>query len=87
LHGIHGGEHAHAVVEVDFGHPTTIIIPGTNRTDALPPGDLFPLRIRIQKAIDQIRSISNGRFKFRYCKVQASILKKVEEALRSLTGR
>jgi mRNA interferase MazF len=79
------------------GHSATIIIPGTSQTDALPPGDLFPLRIRIQKAedlkydtdllIDQIRSISNSRFKFRYCKVQPNILKKVEEALRSLTGR
>jgi mRNA interferase MazF len=79
------------------GHPTTIIIPGTSQTDSLPPGDLFPLRVRIQKSedlkydtdllIDQIRSVSNGRFMFRYCKVQPNVLKKVEEALKNLTGR
>jgi mRNA interferase MazF len=79
------------------GHPTTIIIPGTSRTESLPPGDSFPLRVRIQKSedlkydtdllIDQIRSISNHRFMFRYCKVQPNVLKKVEEALKHLTGR
>jgi hypothetical protein len=57
----------------------------------------FPLRVRIQKSedlkydtdlfIDQIRSISNSRFMFRYCKVQPNVLKKVEEALKNLTGR
>jgi mRNA interferase MazF len=79
------------------GHPTTIIIPGTSQAESLPPGDLFPLRVRIQKSedlkydtdllIDQIRSISNSRFMFRYCKVQPNVLKKVEEALKNLTGR
>lgn len=78
-------------------HPTTVVIPGTSRVDALPPGDHFPLRVRIQKAaelkhntdllIDQIRAISNARFMFRYCTVPANILKKVEEALRLLTAR
>jgi mRNA interferase MazF len=79
------------------GHPTTIIIPGTTQTESPPPGDSFPLRVRIQKSenltydtdllIDQIRSISNRRLMFRYCKVQPNVLKKIEEALKSLTGR
>jgi mRNA interferase MazF len=79
------------------GHPTTIIIPGTSQTEPLPPQDSYPLRVRIQKAgelkydtdllIDQIRSISNRRFMFRYCKVQPNVLKKVAEALKALTGR
>lgn len=78
-------------------HPTTIVVPGTSQVDALPPGDHFPLRVRIQKTadlkhdtdllIDQIRAISNARFMFRYCTVQSNILKKVEEALRLLTAR
>ena len=79
------------------GHPTTMVIPGTSQVDALPPGDHFPLRVRIQKTadlkqdtdllIDQIRAISNARFMFRYCTVQSNALKKVEEALRLLTAR
>jgi mRNA interferase MazF len=79
------------------GHPTTIVVPGTSQVDALPPGDNFPLRVRIQKTadlkhdtdllIDQIRAISNARFMFRYCTVPPNLLKKVEEALRLLTGR
>ena len=78
-------------------HPTTIVIPGTSQVDSLSPGDLFPLRIRIQKAgelkydtdllIDQIRAVSNARFVFRYCTVSSNILKRAEEALRHLTGR
>jgi mRNA interferase MazF len=79
------------------GHPTTIVVPGTYHVDALPPGDHFPLRVRIQKTadlkhdtdllIDQIRAISYARFMFRYCTVQPNLLKKVEEALRLLTAR
>jgi mRNA interferase MazF len=79
------------------GHPTTIVVPGTSQIDPLPPGDHFPLRVRIQKTadlkydtdllIDQIRAISNARFMFRYCTVQPNLLKKVEEALRLLTAR
>jgi len=79
------------------GHPTTIVVPGTSQVDALPPGDHFPLRVRIQKTadlkhdtdllIDQIRAISNARFMFRYCTVPSNLLKKVEEALRLLTAR
>lgn len=78
-------------------HPTTVMIPGTSQVESLPPGDVFPLRVRIQKngdlkfdtdlLIDQVRAISNARFLFRYCTVQANLLKKVEEALRLLTGR
>ena len=79
------------------GHPTTIVVPGTSQVDALPPGDHFPLRIRIQKAgdlqhdtdllIDQIRAVSNARLMFRYCTVPPNLLKRAEEALRLLTGR
>jgi mRNA interferase MazF len=79
------------------GHPTTIVIPGTSRTDFLPPEDRFPLRIRIQRMgdlkydtdlmIDQIRAISNARFKFCYCSVDANHLKKVDDALRLIAGR
>jgi mRNA interferase MazF len=79
------------------GHPTTIVVPATSRLDSLPPGDNFPLRVRIQKTgdlkhdtdllIDQVRAISNARFMFRYCAVTSNLLKKVEEALRLLTGR
>ncbi|MGH8140696.1 MAG: type II toxin-antitoxin system PemK/MazF family toxin [Steroidobacteraceae bacterium] len=79
------------------GHPTTIVIPGTSQVDPLPPGDHFPLRVRIQKTadlkhdtdllIDQVRAVSNARFMFRYCTVTSNLLKRVEEALRILTGR
>ena len=57
-------------------HPTTIVVPGTSQIESLPPGDSFPLRVRIQKTgdlahntdllIDQIRAISNARFMFRF---------------------
>lgn len=79
------------------GHPTTIVVPGTSQVESLPPGDNFPLRVRVQKdgdlkydtdlLIDQIRAISNERFMFRYCKAQSNTLKKVEDALRLLLGR
>jgi mRNA interferase MazF len=79
------------------GHPTTIVVPGTSQVDALPPGDHFPLRVRIQRTgdlkhdtdllIDQVRAISNARLMFRYCTVAPNLLKRVEEALRLLTGR
>ena len=56
------------------GRPTTIVVPGTSQLDALPPGDNFPLRVRIQKTadlkydtdvlIDQTRAISNTGFVF-----------------------
>jgi mRNA interferase MazF len=79
------------------GHPTTIVIPGTSKTDSLSPEDRFPLRIRIQRTgdlkydtdllIDQIRAISNARLMFCYCSVGANHLKKVDEALRLIAGR
>jgi mRNA interferase MazF len=79
------------------GHPTTIVVPGTSQVDALPPGDHFPLRVRIQRTadlkhdtdllIDQVRAIANTRFMFRYCTLTSNLLKRVEEALRILTGR
>ncbi len=78
-------------------HPTAIVIPGTSQVDSLPAEDGFPLRVRIQKTgdlkfdtdllIDQVRAISNARFMFRYCTVHANLLKKAEEALRTLIGR
>ena len=91
------GGRALCASNVDFDcRPTTIVIPGT-RVEALPPGDLFPLRVRVQKAdelkydtdllIDQIRAIANARFMFRYCTVHSNLLKRTEEALRLLTGR
>ncbi len=79
------------------GHPTTIVIPGTSNVESLSPEDNFPLRVRIQKTgelkydtdllIDQIHAISNVRLLFRYCVLGANHLKKVDEALRLLTGR
>ena len=73
------------------------MIPGTSQVEYLPPGDSFPLRVRIQKngelkydtdlLIDQVRAIAQARFIFRYCSVPSNVLKKVEEALRLLTGR
>ncbi len=79
------------------GHQTTIVVPGTSQIDSLPPGDNFPLRVRIQKnadlkhdtdlLIDQVRAISNARLMFRYCTVPPTLLKKVEDGLRALTGR
>lgn len=78
-------------------HPTTIVIPGTSQTGSLPPGDLFPLRVRVQRTgalkhdtdllIDQVRAISNRRLLYRYAEVGLNHLKKVEEALSILTGR
>jgi mRNA interferase MazF len=79
------------------GHPTTIVVPGTSKVEPLPPGDNFPLRVRVQKTdglkydtdllVDQVRPIANTRLMYRYCAVVPNVLKKVEEALRHLTGR
>ena len=78
------------------GHPTFIVIPGTS-VETLPPSDTFPLRVRVQKTgklkydtdllIDQVRAISTRRLMYCYCTLGANHLKKVEEALRLLTGR
>jgi len=79
------------------GHPTFIIIPGTSDVETLSPSDLFPMRVRVQKTgklkfdtdllIDQVRAISSRRLMYCYCTLGANHLKKVEEALRLLTGR
>ena len=79
------------------GHPTTIVIPGSGKVDSLPPGDHFPLRVRVQKTgelkfdtdllIDQVRAIANERFMYRYGTVPSNLLKRAEEALRLLIGR
>ena len=94
-------ERAALIIQTDAlnkaGHPTTIVVPGTSQVDELPPGDQFPLRVRIQKTADlkydtdllinQIRAISNARLMFRYCMAPSNTLKKVEDALRLLTAR
>ncbi len=81
----------------NVGHPTTIVVPGTSQVDSLPPGNNFPLRVRIQKAddlkydtdllIDQVRAVAGDRFMFRYCVAPANVLKRAEEALRLLIAR
>jgi mRNA interferase MazF len=79
------------------GHQTVIVIPGTSDVETPPPSDAFPLRVRVQKTgklkydtdllIDQVRAISIRRLMYCYCMLGANHLKKVEEALRLLTGR
>jgi mRNA interferase MazF len=79
------------------GHPTVIVIPGTSDVESPSPADTFPLRVRVQKTgkleydtdllIDQVRAISVRRLMYCYCTLGANHLKKVEEALRLLTGR
>jgi mRNA interferase MazF len=79
------------------GHQTVIVIPGTSDVETPPPSDAFPLRVRVQKTgklkydtdllIDQVRAISIRRLMYCYCMLSANHLKKVEEALRLLTGR
>lgn len=80
------------------GHATTIVIPGTTQTyrDAL--GDGFPLRIAVGKLgkskqetdllVDQIRAIANQRIlgDKPIAELPRAHLKRVEEALRILTG-
>jgi len=78
-------------------HPTVIVISGTSDIETLPPSDTFPLRVRVQKTgklkydtdllIDQVRAISTRRLLYCCCTLGANHLKKVEEALRLLTGR
>lgn len=78
------------------GHPTTIVIPGTTiiRRDQ----DYFPLRVALVNQrglreetdllIDQIRAISNARFMGDgpLTTLTTNHLKRVEEALKLLTG-
>jgi mRNA interferase MazF len=96
-----GKERPALVIQTDalnwVDHSTTIVIPGTTRMEGLPPGDYFPLRVRVHETadlkhatdlmIDQVRAVSNDRLMFCYCTVQAHLLMQVEEALRFLIAR
>ncbi len=80
------------------GHATTIIIPGTSQVYRDAQGDGFPLRVSVGKLgtakietdllIDQIRTISNQRFMGikPLTELSRAQMKRVEEALRILTG-
>ena len=80
------------------GHATTIVIPGTTQTYRDAQGDAFPLRVavgRLGKAkdetdllVDQIRTIANQRFlgDKPLAELSRAHMKRVEEALRILTG-
>ena len=80
------------------GHATTIVIPGTMQIYRDAQGDAFPLRVpvgRLGKAkdetdflIDQIRTIANQRFlgDKPLAELSRAHMKRVEEALRILTG-
>lgn len=80
------------------GHATTIVIPGTTRVYRDAQGDAYPLRIALGKfgrlkedtdlLIDQISTISNQRLMGRtpLAELSRTHMKRVEEALRILTG-
>ena len=80
------------------GHATTIVIPGTTQTYRDAQGDAFPLRVavgRLGKAteetdllIDQIRTVANQRVRGDkpLAELSRAHMKRVEEALRILTG-
>ncbi len=80
------------------GHTTTIVIPGTTQVYADALGDAFPLRVSLPKGaglkeatdllIDQVRAISNQRFigTKPLATLSRNHLKRVEDALRLLTG-
>lgn len=80
------------------GHTTTIVIPGTTQVYADALGDGFPLRVNLPKGaglkqatdllIDQVRAISNQRFigTKPLATLSRNHLKRVEDALRLLTG-
>jgi mRNA interferase MazF len=77
----------------DAGHPTTIVVPGTSKTEI---EDCFPLRVALGKLaglayetdllIDQVRAVSNRRFMGSrpVATLAANHLRKVEEAMRLL---
>lgn len=79
------------------GHPTTIVVMGT--TSVRRDKDYFPLRIALLNQtglaqdtdllIDQIRAVSNKRFMGTkpLTTLGTNHLKRVEEALKLLTGR
>ena len=80
------------------GHATTIVIPGTTQVYRDAQGDGYPLRISIGKGgklkedtdllIDQIRTVSNRRLMGNkpIAELNRLQMKRVEEALRVLTG-
>ena len=82
----------------DAGHATTIVIPGTTQIYRDASGDGYPLRIGLGKfgqltaetdlLIDQIRTISNRRLMGDkpVAELSRPQLKRVEDALRILTG-
>jgi len=90
------------VIQTDIlnqaGHATTIVIPGTSNVYRDVQGDGFPLRValgRLPRAkaetdllVDQVRSISNTRFMGTkpLADLSPAHMKRVEEALRRLTG-
>jgi mRNA interferase MazF len=89
------------VIQTDLlnanGHPTTIVVMGTTKVRR--DKDYFPLRVALVNQpglaqetdllIDQIRAISNQRFMGNgpLTTLGANHLKRVEEALKLLTGR
>lgn len=80
------------------GHATTIVISGTTQVYRDARGDGYPLRNSIGKVgklkeetdllVDQIRTISNQRLmgERRLAELNQVHIKRVEEALRVLTG-
>jgi mRNA interferase MazF len=89
------------VIQTDLlnnaGHPTTIVIVGTSQVKR--DQDYFPLRVALAAQaglthdtdllIDQVRAVSNARLmgESPLATLSNNHLKKVEEALRILTGR
>ena len=90
------------VIQTDIlngaGHATTIVIPGTTNLYRDAQGDGYPLRVSVGKLgkmkdetdllVDQIRTISNLRFMGDkpVAELTRAHMKRVEEALRILTG-
>ena len=82
----------------EAGHATTIVIPGTTQIYRDASGDGYPLRVALGKVgqlkentdllIDQIRTISNRRLLGNkpVAELSQPQMKRVEEALRILTG-
>jgi len=81
----------------DSGHPTTIVVVGTSQVRR--DKDYFPLRLALPNQaglpletdllIDQVRAISNRRFMGDQplALLNPAQLKRVEEALKLLTGK
>ena len=89
------------VIQTDLlnasGHPTTIVVVGTSQVRR--DKDYFPLRVALPMQeglpldtdllIDQVRAISNRRFKGEQplTSLNTAQLKRVEDALKLLIGR